>query len=288
MAKGPFEIYPADKNGNVIGQKQLPIDSSDINKEEAIEIYFATSNSATTDQAELQQDIGKVLRCIQLIYLRPAAGSDARCKEQFRIYYIRLFRLAQVGLEEGNVSPEFSKSTLASIKAELIDDEASRVKNDHLKRLGMAAIKIALLPIVIYILMRLIKPNNALDNFLHSIGIQPLVLANFMLLWVGCFVGVWLSYGIRTTVFTLTDLTLTDSDHLLPRMRLLFAGTLTMILGIIFMLDVVKISLGNYSITDIATNSALAFLIGAFCGISELVLPATVSKQASDFISKVK
>jgi len=292
MAKGCFAIYPADKYGIVIGKTELPIDSSDLDKEEAVDIYFAVQEDAPhplpTDQAALPDSIGKVLRSAQQIYLHPAAGSEARCKEQFRSYYIRLFRLAQVCLEGNNASPEIAQSTLATITADLINDEASRVKNGHLKRLGTAAITMSLPSLIIYLLLRLIQPNDTLDGILRSIGIQPLALANFMLLWVGCFIGVWLSYGIRTTVFTLADLTQADSDYLLPGMRLLFAGMLTMILGIIFMLGVVKISLGSYSITDIGTNSALAFLIGAFCGISELLLPTAVSKQASDFVSKVK
>lgn len=61
-----------------------------------------------------------------------------------------------------------------------------------------------------------------------------------------------------------------------------------MILGIMFTLGVVQIRLGNYSLTDFSTNPMLSFLIGAFCGISELLLPTTVGKQASDFINKAK
>lgn len=291
MTQGSFDIFPADKAGNIISQV-LPIDPSILNSENATEIYFGVSNSALppipNDQFELQQEIEEVLRSVHQIHDNPLAGPEQHRKKQFRIYYVRLFRLAQVGLEGNNALPPISKIALAAIRAELIDDEASRVKNDHLKRLGIAAIKMAALPIVIYLVMRLIGPNSCLANIFSSLGIERLAFANFMLLWVGCFIGVWLSYGIRTSAFTLKDLTLTDSDRLLPAMRLLFAGTLTMIIGIMFMLGVIKISLGNYQITDISTNSPLAFLIGAFCGISELLLPATVSKQASNIIGKVK
>jgi hypothetical protein len=117
---------------------------------------------------------------------------------------------------------------------------------------------------------------------------RPVSVLLRIMLWVGCFFGVWLSYGIRTSAFTLTDLTLTDNDRLLPVIRLLFAGNLTMILGIMFILGVVQISLGNYSLTDFSVRPMLAFLVGAFCGISELLLPATVAKRASDFIAKSK
>ncbi|WP_041096858.1 hypothetical protein [Sulfuritalea hydrogenivorans] len=86
---------------------------------------------------------------------------------------------------------------------------------------------------------------------------------------------------------TIADLTVTDVDRLLPAIRLLFAGSLTMILGIMFMLGVVRISLGTYSITDFATNPTLAFLVGCICGISELLLPATIANRANGLLSKV-
>lgn len=296
MAQGSFKVWPANAAGVPLGnpnpQPGQPGEPPDLTDENATDIYFGVLEGVPRplpkDQIELQQDIEKVLRAVWQIYSRPIAGSEAYYKSRFRSYYVRLFRLAQVGLEGNNVLPEISKSALATITAELIDDEASRVKNDHLKRLGVTAIKLALPLILIYLILRLISPNSGLADMLISIGIERVAFANFMMLWVGCFIGVWLSYGIRTSVFTLTDLTVTDSDHLLPKMRLLFAGTLTMILGIMFMLGVVKISLGNYSLTDFSTNPMLAFLIGAFCGISELLLPTTVSKHASGFINKSK
>ena len=110
----------------------------------------------------------------------------------------------------------------------------------------------------------------------------------FILLWIGCFLGVWLSYGIRTTTFSLSDLTLTDSDRLLPGMRLLFAGFLTMLLGIVFVLPLVEVKIATFSITDVASYPMLAFLVGSFCGISELLLPTAVAKRASDFIATLK
>ncbi|WP_227869227.1 hypothetical protein [Nitrosospira lacus] len=260
--------------------------------EKATDIYFGVVNTVPQpppkDQLELQQDIEKVLRTVQLIYGHPVAGSVERCKSQFRSYYMRLFRLAQLGLEGPDASPEISKSALATVSANLIDDEASRVKNGHLVRLGGTAIVLALPFILLYLVMRITPPNDGLANLLLSFGIERVIFANFMLLWVGCFIGVWLSYGIRTSVFTLTDLTVTDSDRLLPVIRLLFAGSLTMILGIMFMLGVVQISLGNHSLTDFSTSPMLAFLVGTLCGISELLLPTTVGKRASDFINQGK
>ena len=296
MIQGCYKIWPTNEAGELLGNPSPPagqsVESPDPTDEKATDIYFGVLIDAPRpipkDQIELQQDIEKVLRTVQLIYVHSTAGSDVRRKSQFRNYYVRLFRLAQVGLEGANVSPEISKSALVTITADIIDDEASRVKNGHLKKLGVAAIALALPFILLYLIMRLTPSNSWLANLLLSISIERVVLANFMMLWVGCFIGVWLSYGIRTSVFTLTDLTVTDSDRLQPVFRLLFAGTLTMLLGIMFILGVVQVSLGEFSLTDFSTSPMLAFFVGAFCGISELILPTTVGKHASDFINKAR
>ncbi len=304
MAQGAYRIWTTDEIGNLLGNptppQGQPPESPEPTDDKATDIYFGVVGNAPSpfpkDQIDLQQNIAKVLRTVQLLYLKPdedsekphKQGSVARCKAQFRSYYVRLFYLAQLGLEGASASPEVAQIDLTTITADLVADEAGRIKNGHLKRLAQVAATMSALPIAVYILMCLIPSKSMLDDFLGLIGIQPPVLANFMLLWVGCFIGVWLSYGIRTTNFTLADLTQTDIDYLQPVTRMLFAGALTMILGIMFMLGAVEISVGSYSITKISTDPRLAFMIGAFCGISELMLPAAVNKQASDFVNKIK
>jgi hypothetical protein len=79
---------------------------------------------------------------------------------------------------------------------------------------------------------------------------------------------------------TLEDLIVTDSDFLLPLTRHLFAGALTMILGIALALGIVEVKIAGISSTQLIFDPQIAFLIGALCGISELLLPATVAKRA--------
>lgn len=289
MSKGSFKIWPADLAGKTVGNPAEPPKPLD---EAAVDIYFGVPDTVPQpppkDQFELQQEIAKVLRTVQLLYGQPIGNPNGRCKPPFRSYYARLFRLAQLGLEGDQVSPEIARSALSAVVDNLIEDEASRVKNDHLKLLGKTALALSLPFVLVYLVLGFIPPESWQTRALLSVGIERGVLASFMILWIGCFLGVWLSYGIRTSVPTLADLTVTDVDRLLPAIRLLFAGSLTMILGIMFMLGVVRISLGTYSITDFATNPTLAFLVGCLCGISELLLPATVAKRANDFVRKDK
>jgi hypothetical protein len=115
---------------------------------------------------------------------------------------------------------------------------------------------------------------------LQKLDVNGQEFASFMLLWIGCFVGVVLSYGSRTTKMTLEDLVVPDSDYLLPVTRHLFAGTLTMIFGILISLGVFEVTLAGVSSKDMMSNPMIAFLIGTFFGVSELLLPGEVAKRA--------
>lgn len=264
---------------------------------EAFDIYFGVKDlkdPPPKDQVDLQDKVQKVLRTIQVLFITGEAAeaakgqAKARNHAQFRSYYVRLYRLAQLGLEVNNVSPDIATVALATTISDLIDDEAVTVKRKHLRLLGRDAISVSFVCLILYILLMLTKTYwTHINSFLLTMGIQSSLAANFMLLLVGCFLGVWLSYGIRTTAFSLADLTVTDTDRLTPVIRLLFAGSLTLILGIVFAIPLVEVKIGSMSVTDIARYPMLAFVVGCFCGVSELALPTVVSKRASDFIKNI-
>lgn len=288
---GSYRIWTADRDGGVV---DVP-DPSDSEKNPypipgnpaAVDIYFGLDSTApqppSKEQGELQGEIEKVLSAVRRLYLPSNGGADGK----FRRYYVRLFRLAQLGLEGADASPEVAKSALATVTRDLIDDEASRVKNGHLMELGRVALKFSVPFAAAYIVLTLVD-LAWLQPYLAKLGIARTTAANFMLLWVGCFLGVWLSYGIRTATVTLADLTNTDSDRLLPHMRLAFAGALTMVLGMLFVLGIVEVKLGTFVVTRIAEDAMLAFIVGVFCGISEVSLPAVASKRATAFVGDLK
>lgn len=298
MAQGSYKIWVTDAAGNPLNYPPATeTDTPDPSRSDATDIYFglpaALPQPPPKEQADLQLGIGKVLRAIQILFLSDGENATAAQKTKFRVYYVRLFRLAQLGLEgPGAVAGANSVATsaLASVTANLIDDEAGQVKNKHLKVLGRASFLLSLPFATCYLILRCIakSPDGWLFKSLDHVGVVPLALANFMLLWIGCFLGVWLSYGIRTTAFTLTDLTVTDADQLVPMIRLIFAGALTMILGILFVIPLIDVKIGIQPLTAVGTEPMLAFLVGCFCGISELLLPTAVAKRANDFIASVK
>jgi hypothetical protein len=273
----------------------------DPSRPEAVDIYFGlladNAQPSPKDQVDLLDRVQKAMRAIQYLFLR-ARPEDKKSEPEsvkerrhrlFRIYYIRVYRLAQLGLEGPNVAPDIANSALTIVIADLINDEAGNVKNRHLRRLGFRAVALAALCLVLYVLLRLISAYwNSGTRFLFNLGVEAPLAASFMILLAGCFLGVWLSYGVRTTTFSLDDLLVTDQDRLNPLIRLFFAAALTVIIGIVISLPIVELKLGGFPLTTLAHFPMLAFLIGCFCGISELVLPTAVAKRANDFISNLK
>lgn len=276
---GAYGVWPADAHGATVGYSAGA--SPNPSDPQAVEIYFGVLQGRTPpkEQSDLQAAIAQVLSTVKTLYV-PGDGSP---KPQFRLYYTRLFRIAQLGLE-GNAMPDIAKGALARVADDLIDAEGARVKNAHLTRLGKKAAALAAAFLGVYLAL------CAMDGsaLLPAVGVEPSTARAFMLLWVGCFAGVWLSYAIRTTTFTLRDLVVADADRLLPLTRLVFAGALTMILGLLLALGFVDARIGGRSLAAFVDHPTLALLLGLFCGVSELLLPGMVGKRATDLLTKIQ
>jgi hypothetical protein len=286
---GAYGIWTIDKNGRPVSSTEADGKNiyPDPSNAAAEDIYFGVRTEdgiqVPKEQIDLQVEISKVLETIKCLYL----SSNAVKENKFRLYYVRLYNLAQLGLAGKNVYPAIAKSALADLVADLVTDEAGNIKNRHLDQLGNVAAKFSVIFLILYTILRLI-PGTQGAHYLEQLGIDIDTSSSFMLLWIGCFIGVWLSYGIRANTFTLNNLVITDADRLTPATRLIFAGLFAMILGLLFILNVIDVSIGNFSVTKIDKQPVLAFLVGAFCGISELALPESVGKRATTFITSVK
>lgn len=284
VPKGAYIVWVTDAEGNLIHppSREKPDIQPDPGDPRAVDMYFSLlelPEPPPKDQFALQIEIDKVLRTCQRLYLNPGALQAAK----FRIYFTRLFRLAQLGLQGEHPLPEIAASALATVAADLVDDEGGSIKNGYLAKLGFFACAYSAVPLALYVLLRLL-PQDFTTPWLHSLNVDRDLLSCFLLLWTGCFLGVWLSYGIRKTKFTLADLTSSDQDRLAPQIRLLFAGLLTMLIGILLVLDLIQLSIGSVSLTAITSYPLLAFMVGAFCGISELSLPASIGNRATTII----
>lgn len=280
MAAGAFRLWTADQNGNPLlapnttaTTPQVP----DPSTEQAVDIYFAPLMQPPDDQAKLQEEVSYVLSVVTRLYL----GDDSRAnKTKFRRYYVRIFRLAQVGLEGSDPSPKQAKVALDGVKASLMDDEGLVIKTRNLTRLGETALALSLPFAIAYFVLTVVGKGD-IEQLLTALQVENIkALANFMLLWIGCFTGVCLSYGVRTSTLTLGDLVSTGADRLAPGTRLLFIGTITMLFGLLFVNGIVELKIGPHSTAQIATHPALAFIVGTLFGLSESVLPGLAGKRA--------
>ncbi len=107
--------------------------------------------------------------------------------------------------------------------------------------------------------------------------------------------GAWLSFSIRKPTLGFDDLAVIEQDRLEPWVRLLFVAGLTLIVGLFFATGLIHIKAGGFGTDFLASAPAAtlaqqgaaamrAILIGAMCGIGELLLPSVVNRQASAFL----
>jgi hypothetical protein len=283
MATGAFRVWTVDDNGNWIStekksdaDKPLPDPAS----EKAVDIYFAPVGVPPDDQSKLYDDITYVLDVVRRLYLPDGTRPN---KQKFRAYFVRIFRLTQVGLQGDDASPKQAKSALDSIKASLLDDEGLRIKTRNLSALAEMAMTLSIPLLVVYFVL-CVTGKGDIDRLFEALKLSRATTANFMLLWVGCFVGVCLSYGIRTATLSLADLVSAGPDRLPPGTRLLFIGTLTMLFGLLFCYGIVEVKIGSHSSASIASDPGLAFIIGILFGLSEAKLPGLAGSRAEGFV----
>ena len=287
---GAFIIWPADREGKRInpplaganGSQNLPNPAHP----DAVELFVGLQDHAgppPTEQVELLIEIEKLLRVVQSLYRNgPRPRLDA-----FRIYYVKLFHLAQLGLEGPNAVPDIAKSALTATAMDLLNDEAGNVKNAYLTRLGLHTALLSVPFLLLYCAAFAWQGEWPTSAF-ALLGIDRNLLASFSMLWIGCFHGVWLSYGIRKAKIGIADLISHEEDRVQPQMRLLFAGLLTFAIGLMVASGVIDIEIGKISLSHIIDTPMFAYLAGMCFGIAELALPASIGKKAHAMTAAIK
>ncbi|MBV7258875.1 hypothetical protein [Erythrobacter crassostreae] len=289
---GAYGVAPADADGEPIyagGKDGKPLDGLDKrvlkfvepSDRRAVNIYFGLperDEPPPADQSALHEAIAEVLTTIRRLYI----SSNGEIAAPFRLLYLRLYRLAQVGLT-GKAQPEVAKAALERVIDDLINSEGPKKKNLYLKRLSGAAGRLILFFVALYIFMR-----YADGDFWGKIDVSTAAASSFMVLWIGTSIGVCLSYAIRKAELKLRDLTVAEDDFLEPTARLIFAGALASVLGLLLNLGFVEIKIGDVALTDFAKSPPLALLMGVVLGLNELLLPQSISKRTADIWDKIK
>ncbi len=303
-APATFRIAVADKDGRLLGD--VPGQAADPSVAAArllvfdVDIALGGASPAMADLA-LYREISRIEHALLELY--PADNPAAEMR--FRPMFVRLFYAAQLALQGdvkteagkvvsvgGRLSADAAKAEVEAIAADLIDDEAPRVKARHLRQLGRYAGWLSLPALLAYVLISLLVPaagqGGLFEQTLLRLHVQPHTAANFMLLWVGTMVGVCLSYALRTTEFTVADLTKPDGHYLAPHLRLMITGALAALLVLFALIGLGDVQVGSMSLQGVANEPMLALVIGAILGIGEKSLSGTVAKKAGDLFGGVK
>lgn len=294
--RSAFTLLVADKNGRGLPPDPGPNDVPDPSDPNACELVFdiaiETGSSPDTTDLALYRQLEKIGHALRELYLTPQPPQE----DKFRPYFVRLFYVAQLALEGdvsldadkkkkvgGRLSTEAARAEIAALEKDLIEDEAPRLKNTRLAKLASSALSLSVVFLTGYVLLMLLPKSGDVVRLLGSLGVERNVLSYFMLLWVGCFVGVCLSYAMRTHDFGIAELTCDNPDFLAPHVRLLLTGTFAAVLAMVAIAGLGDVELGSLKLSDIKTDPTKAFLLGAILGLGEQKLMGTVQARLGGF-----
>lgn len=215
------------------------------------------------DQLALQDSIDRSLVVLESLF----PPGNPRYFDYFR----PLLSLAQAGLVGPHAQPELGRRALAQLQDQVVAAEGAIVKNRYMKQLGFRALLIAL-------------PATAAALALRAFSVLPSVEA-FLYVWAAAMAGVWLSFGSRKTVLGFFDLHILEEDRLEPTLRLVFAGLLALLAGLLFSTKMATLTVGQLDFSEFESDARLALLLGAFAGLSEKLLSQSVAKKAADMLS---
>ena len=217
------------------------------------------------DQTKLKNDVERTLSSLYILY------PTARDKQKFDAYFDKLLSLSQVGLVGVRPSTTTAADALASLHSEILDQEAGRVKNSYLRRVGLWGLALLAPTVVISVVLTIWVPASGLRD----------VYRNVALIWSACMVGTWLSVASRKLTMSFFDLAKLEEDRLDPSIRLVFTGLLTAVLALLLYTGVVTITVGAFHANDWSKLPQNSLLLGALAGIGEKALPANILPHAA-------
>lgn len=224
------------------------------------------------EQRELKAEAERALTIVKALYRK----SDDRAKLDEAV--AKLVALCQVGLVGPNASPSVGRDALRAFEADIVEREAGPIKNQYMKKLGGFSSIFGAAGFAIYLAYQHI-PNLPVVEFYRY---RPIFLV-----WAGAMMGAWVSFASRKVALTFSDLVALEEDRVEPQLRLIFTGALTVILSLIFATGVADVEVGAFKASAFMESGAIAFLLGAFAGLSEKVLPSAVMSRATSVVSAV-
>jgi hypothetical protein len=248
------------------------------NPNDKFDIVFAIKPDVSTVseiQQKLHLEVEKALVVIRKLF--------ADNPLELESYFNQLLTLAQAGLVPENAQPQISLNALLQLKNEVVDKKSGEIKNSYFKLLGIQALKLGAGPLVLALFLKFAFYCYGSVDALKNLS----TFANFLLLWSGCMLGIWLSFGARKTILSFAELTTIEEDRLEPLMRLLFAGAIAMVFSLLFYKQAISVNFGTISSKEIGTDPLVALIFGVFLGLSEQILGKKITKRAASLFENL-
>lgn len=229
-------------------------------------------NNAPQDQRELKGEAERALTIIKALYRKPE--DQPKLNESVA----KLVALCQVGLVGPDASPAVAIDALRALEADIVEREAGPIKNQYMRKLGGWALGFGSAGMAAYLLCQHF-PSVPFEEFYRY--------RTVFLVWAGSMAGAWASFASRKVTLSFSDLVALEEDRIEPQLRLLFTGTLTIILALVFVTGVADVEVGSFKASSLADSGTVALLLGAFAGLAEKVLPSAVMSRATSVITSV-
>src|ERR1019366_2179080 len=169
--------------------------SQDVNDPRSINIQTVANlaDQIPADQAKLRAEVEKAATHLRAIF--PPNN------KQFDSYFTQLVALAQGGLAGPNANPTIASQFLEEWKYDIVVSEGPRVKVQYMRALLQKALLFGLGPALMGICFYLINShwNGPLRQ---DISLQ---IRDFTLVWFGCMIGAWISFGARKPKLAFED-----------------------------------------------------------------------------------
>lgn len=186
------------------------------------------------------------------------------------VYFEKLLSLTQGGLVSDVAQPKIAQKSLEKLKEEILINEGPRIKNNYMKKLGIAATIISALLIALYITFSYLKLTN-------DYGMYPII-------WIAAMVGSWISFGARKFNISFEELSIVEEDNMTPYIRLIYTGLCSVLFAILLKCGIFKIELVGIDLSDIRTNVEIQIVVGALCGLIESKLGVNIYKKAVSIV----
>jgi hypothetical protein len=194
-----------------------------------------------------------------------------RAEQRFREYFGKLAGLTLVALGQDQVA--LGVLNLRELQTEIVNREASSVKNKYMRSLGCWALSFAALFGLLFLGSRQLDLDTIFFRY-----------RDIFVMVTGSFLGSWLSFGVRHARPGFADLTRLEDDLLDPPMRLVFVAAMTAVIGLLLFQGVIKVTAGGFDTMSVERSGASALLIGVFCGLCEKALPGVLSRHSAEMV----